>query len=170
MYLACNFVNTLPMNASQVELQNAELLGILGPLSVQSEVTAVEVNRLGAGDCTFNGGYVLASYLLTGEHRGYDRAIGYMDRLIPFHSLGSHKDGIRGWGAWEVAARFSWIDLNSNSVRGGRLEDETIGLNWYLSPNVRLMFNYILANLNDAPTAPHNGVCNIFGIRLGIDF
>jgi phosphate-selective porin OprO/OprP len=170
MYLASNFVNTGVLNASQVELQNAELLGIAGPFSIQSEVTAVEVNRLGAGDCCFNGGYVLASYILTGEHRGYDRSIGYIDRLIPSRPLGSRKDGARGWGAVELAARFSWIDLNSNSVRGGRLEDETVGLNWYLNPNVRLMFNYVLANLNDAPTAPHNGVCNMFAMRLGMDF
>ena len=62
------------------------------------------------------------------------------------------------------------MDLNSNTVRGGRLEDETLGLNWYLGPNIRLMFNYVPANLNDSPTAPHNGVCNIFGMRLGMDF
>ena len=35
---------------------------------------------------------------------------------------------------------------------------------------MRLMFNYVLANLNDAPATPHNGVCNIFGIGLGMDF
>jgi len=170
MYLASNFVNTGPLKASQVTLQNGEFRGIYGPYAVLSEVTAAEVNRLGTGDCYFNGGYVDASYMLTGEHLGYDRATGYDDRLIPFHPLGSYKDGQRGWGAWQLAARFSWIDLSSGSVQGGRLEDETIGLNWYLSPNVRLMFNYVLANLNDAPKAPHNGVCNIFGMRLGIDF
>ena len=170
MYLASNFVNTGVLNASQVMLQNGEFRGIYGPYAILSEVTAVEVNRLGAGDCTFNSGYVDASYMITGEHLGYDRSTGYDDRLIPFHNLGRNKDGQRGWGAWQLAARFSWMDLNSNTVRGGRLEDETLGLNWYLGPNIRLMFNYVLANLNDAPTKPHNGVCNIFGMRLGMDF
>ena len=50
------------------------------------------------------------------------------------------------------------------------MEDETLGLNWYLGPNIRLMLNYVLANLNDAPTKPHNGVGNIFETRLGMDF
>ncbi len=176
-HLATNFVNTMPLvnkagssDASQVELENGEFRGIYGPFAVQSEVTAVQVNRTGAGDCYFNGGYVDASYMITGEHLGYDRATGYDDRLIPFRNIGSYKDGKRGWGAWQLAARFSWIDLNSDGVRGGRLEDETLGLNWYLGPNIRLMFNYVLANLNDAPTKPHNGVCNIFEMRLGMDF
>jgi len=177
MHLASNFVNTGPLvnkfgssDASQVELENGEFRAIYGPYAVLSEVTAVEVNRTGRGDCCFNGGYVTASYMITGEHLGYDRTTGYDDRLIPFRNIGSYKDGKRGWGAWQLAARFSWIDLNSNSVRGGRLEDETLGLNWFLGPNIRLMFNYVLANLNDAPTKPHNGVCNMFGMRLGIDF
>ena len=78
-------------------------------------MTAVQVNRTGAGDCYFNGGYVNASYMITGEHLGYDRATGYDDRLIPFRNIGSYKDGKRGWGAWQLAARFSWIDLNSTA-------------------------------------------------------
>ncbi len=176
-HLASNFVTTGPLvnkagssDASQVELENGEFRAIYGPYAILSEVTAAQVNRTGAGDLYFNSGYVDASYMITGEHLGYDRATGYDDRLIPFRNIGSYKDGKRGWGAWQVAARFSWIDLNSDGVRGGRLEDETLGLNWYLGPNIRLMFNYVLANLYDAPKAPHNGVCNIFETRLGMDF
>ena len=47
--------------------------------------------------------------MITGEHLGYDRTTGYDDRLIPFHNFGRNKDGERGWGAWQIAARFSWM-------------------------------------------------------------
>ena len=38
-----------------------------------------------------------------------------------------------------MAARFSTIDIKES----GSLEDVTIGLNWYLNPSTRIMFNYV---------------------------
>ncbi|MDR6306728.1 phosphate-selective porin [Nitrobacter vulgaris] len=48
-----------------------------------------------------------------------------------------------GIGAWEIAARYSYMDLNDNLVFGGKQNNVTVGLNWYLNDNMRVMFNWI---------------------------
>ena len=41
-----------------------------------------------------------------------------------------------------MAARYSTLDLNDATVTGGNAHAITVGLNWYLRRNLRLMFNY----------------------------
>jgi len=53
---------------------------------------------------------------------------------------------------------------DDNVVTGGTLDDFTVGLNWHLNPNVRMMLNYVRANLDDV------GDSNIFQSRFQIDF
>lgn len=69
---------------------------------------------------------------------------------------------------WEVAARLSHIDLNSQDVKGGRLTDFTFGLNWYLNNYSKMQFNYVRAFL-DSPTQG-NSAADIFGLRAQLDF
>ncbi len=69
-----------------------------------------------------------------------------------------------GPGAWQVAARYSSVDLNDESIRGGQLDDITLGINWHLNPNTRVMCNYIRARLR------HVGDVDILQTRLQIDF
>lgn len=69
-----------------------------------------------------------------------------------------------GLGAWEVAARFSHLDLNDEGIIGGRLNNVTVGLNWYLNPNMRVMWNFVYADRDDV------GDASIFQMRAQIDF
>ena len=70
-----------------------------------------------------SGAYVQASYFLTGENRVYLRDIGGFGRVrplepfyfLPRNGLGSGLGSIFGRGAWEVAARYDYLDLNSSA-------------------------------------------------------
>ncbi|MCW5954530.1 MAG: hypothetical protein KIT69_19935, partial [Propionibacteriaceae bacterium] len=92
------------------------------------------------------GGYVEASYFITGESRTsfYRLDKGHFDRVIPFQNFSI--DGTH-WGAWQVAARYSRLDLNSHAINGGVLDDLTGGVNWYLNPVTRVTVNYVWAHL-----------------------
>ena len=49
-------------------------------------------------------------------------------------------------------------------IDGRRLDDITVGLNWHLNPYMRVMFNYVWADLDDV------GQTNIFQSRVQFDF
>ena len=68
------------------------------------------------------------------------------------------------WGAWQLAARYSYLDLTDEGIRGGILSDITAGMNWYLFPNTRAMFNYVYAHLNGV------GDTNIAEMRFQVTF
>jgi len=51
---------------------------------------------------------------------------------------------------WEVAARYSTLDLPDGGVLGGEEENWTVGVNWYVNRNVRVSANYV-----DAKATPN---------------
>jgi len=123
-----------------VQTFGQEMLWVSGPLSVQAEGYGAFVNSDSTGNGFLNGSYAQVGYFLTGEHRPYDRKAGAVNRVMPFHSLSRKGDG---WGAWEVAARWSYLDLTDRAIQGGELQDLTAGLNWYVNPYCKCVFNYI---------------------------
>ena len=137
----------------------AEAAGVYGPFSVQSEFIGTQLSGRGYGSSDFlYGYYATASYFLTGESRNYNTKKGAFDRQKANKNF-SLKDG--GWGAWELATRFDALNMNTANVSGGRLQEATVALNWYLNPHVRMMFDYshILENnvpLNKAGTNTAN--------------
>lgn len=165
------FVSTGIMAAENSQLFGAEFLWVNGPLSIQSEYVMTTVDRTSKADVQFQGGYFNVSYFLTGEHRPYNRELAIMDRVMPFGNFfrvrGEDGSILTGTGAWELAARLSYIDLTNKDVQGGRLQDGTVGLNWYLSPFHRFKFNYILSHLDQGSS---DSYANIFGIRFDTDF
>ena len=144
-----------------VDLFDAEIAWVWGPFSLQAEgiFSRVDVDS-GAGR-DFWGTYVQASWFLTGEHRAYDRGRGAFGRTSPTHSFNPSQGH---WGAWEFAARYSFLDLDDGTVRGGKLHDVVAGLNWYLFPNLRIMWNYVYAHVNGG------GDFNGGEMRFALDF
>jgi len=174
MHLASYFVNTAAIaGVHEYQLYDQEAAFVYGPFSAQGECAQAEVTRTaGQKDVQFGAAYGFLSYFLTGEHRGYNKTNGCFDWVHPLHNLGSNKDGRYGWGAWELAARYSYIDLNDGDIQGGRMADVTAGLNWYLNPNVRVMLNYVRSHLFDnlAPGKRIDGGDeDIFGVRFQVD-
>ena len=73
-----------------------------------------------------------------------------------------------GPGGWELAARYSRINLNDENIAGNNLQDLTFGVNWYWNAYTRLRFNYIRAYLDDI--AFGRSVTNIYGMRMDFEF
>ena len=135
---------------------------------LQAESFRFGVNRTAATsalpDPTFDSFYVQGSWILTGETRRYDMATGAFQAprpFVPFSSAG-------GLGAWELAVRFSRLDLDFHSgaigtaatadaVRGGVQDIWTFGVNWYINTNVKLMFNWLHVDVDRLnPAGPGN--------------
>ncbi len=139
------FVDTGAFEADHTHLFNVELAGQLGSFHAQSELFAAHIDPAAAADgfCLW-GWYFQAGYFLTGEHRPYRTDSGTWDRVKPLKNYG--QDG--GWGAWEIVGRVSYLDLEHDAVVGAAARSQlngTVGVNWYLNPNVRLMANYVRA-------------------------
>jgi len=107
-----------------------------GPFSAEAEYLYTELDRDAGGDPEFSGFHLQASYVLTGESRSYGGG-----------KFGSVKPGSAS-GAWEVAARFSTVDLTDSGITGGEMDNVTLGLNYYLTPNLRFMANLIHADVD----------------------
>jgi phosphate-selective porin OprO/OprP len=160
-HLTGDFVDTSDIPADGVDLINPELALVYGPFSFQGEYMHGIVDIEHGHSPDFNGYYLQSSYFLTGEHRNYERSTGVFGRVRPYHNFNPQNSE---WGALEAAFRYSNIDLDDEGVDTGELEDITLGLNWYLYPNLKFMFNYVYADLDDV------GDTNIFQSRFQIDF
>ena len=157
------FVDTGPIPTDVVNLFEADLATTFGPYHGQAEVIYAAVSRPGGSSVAFAGVSTQAAWILTGEHRPYNRKSGVLGRVVPAHPFGEH-----GSGAWELAARWSYLDLNDADVRGGRLNDVTLGLNWYLNRFTKFQFNYIRASLNSRVNGASDA--NIVAARAQVDF
>jgi phosphate-selective porin OprO/OprP len=104
-----------------------------------------------------------------------------LKNIVPYTDfLPLGRNGIGGWGAWEVAARWSYVDLrnpaslNGHYIQGtngsgaGILNDSTLGLSWFMNAHTKLQFNWICAMLNN--TAKGHSTANLFVTRLQVDF
>ncbi len=47
-----------------------------------------------------------------------------------------------------IAARYSYLDLSDQNIRGGTENNTTLGINWHLYSNFRIMANWVHAHLN----------------------
>jgi phosphate-selective porin OprO/OprP len=119
-------------------------------LLLQSEYEYFQVQRSdGLSSPHFSGFYVAGTWTITGEARKYNTATAAFDAPNVAHPF-NPKEG--GWGAWELAVRYSDLNLNyhagaagtaqpANGVRGGDQQILTAGVNWYLNPVVRFVFD-----------------------------
>ena len=154
--------------ANGVDLFTVEFAANYDSLSLQAEWQASLLDRPGQKDALLWGLYGQVAYFLTGEHRNYSRKYANFGRTKLLSTFDPEKGD---WGALELAARVSYLDLNDRGIRGGRLLDFTAGANWYLWPNLRLMANYVHSKLRNRGTAsPGAGSGNLYEMRLQFDF
>ena len=159
-------VDTGNVRAKSADRVGVEIATVLGSLSIQGEYILSIVD--GVDTFNFWGYYVCASYFLTGENREYNTSTGVFSGVRPKRSFYPLKGD---WGAWELACRHSYLDLNDGDILGGKQSSLSIGLNGYLYPKIRFMFNYIRADVeNRGAPAVDEGKGDIFQARFQISF
>jgi phosphate-selective porin OprO/OprP len=137
-FLAQEYViDTGKFPASHSNMLGVETYYRPGPLMFGMEYYLNQVGSTQTHNPLFHGGEIFAAYLLTGEIRPYNTRGGYFDRISPNRPVFSG-----GPGAWEVVLRFSYTDLDSGTIRGGKFWRITPMVNWHLSDNMRLEFTY----------------------------
>ena len=92
----------------------------------QGEYDHYSVNRQGLATANFWGTYGMVSWVLTGEHRNYNRATGAYGSITPRENFSISKGGI---GAWELAARVSYTDLVDHYAYGTALAAQPNAVN-----------------------------------------
>ncbi len=154
--------DTGTIDGSGAVILGNELAAAHGPWSVQGELLTAWVQGTSGGDAHFSGAYVFGTWSLTGEPRPYDRTRGYFGAVIPQRPVAF---GAHYIGAWEAALRLSYLDLVDGAVRGGRGIELMPGLNWYLTPSLRLQVNYGYTHVEDGP---QNGTLRLVQARVDL--
>ncbi len=171
------FVDTGTFDSGSLYTLDLESAVVWGQFSAQSELFYNRNNSIN-GDLDFYGFYAYASWFLTGENRAYKRSRGMFERVTPFTNfwLVRTNSGVdAGWGAWELAARWSYLDLTDRGLTGqnrGLMNDMTVGINWHWNSHIRWSMNWI-HSWNDYTVAVDglsDGQADSLGIRCQLDF
>jgi phosphate-selective porin OprO/OprP len=129
------------------------------------------------GTPIFDGGYIQAGYFLTGENRIYDRRLGtggatyITSPYTPFWlTRGENGDTLLGRGAWEVVTRWNYLDLNNGAIAGGKSNALEVGLNWFLTNNLKFQFEYLWQNRYQVAPGQVPGKLDGFAVRTQFFF
>lgn len=144
-------------------LFQAEYTGAWNHNAVGNGTTAPAAAELGT--VYFYGWYAEALYFLTGEHREYEKKQGVFGRVSPAENFGENG----GMGGFQLGARYNQLCLVDSGLNGGRLQDITLGLNWFLNPNMKIQSNYT-HTIRDSIATPDGSSYDGFGMRLAWDF
>ena len=140
-----NYVDTGSIPASHANQYGLEALWNEGPVSLTAEYDESHVDSQETGDPQFRGWYVTAAWVVTAEHRPYDKKVGYARRVMPTGR----------WGAWELIARYGLVDLTDQEIDGGYLKKWFAGVNWWANRRVRVTAGYGRATLDKLGTTGH---------------
>jgi phosphate-selective porin OprO/OprP len=153
----------------------------LGPVKFQSEYirNSYDVTSYNAVDKNGTGvdadaWYVSALWMITGENYADSYKAGKFDRLKPINNF--NPENVKsGMGAWEVGVRYSSFDASdltkvgvSGTTTNLKSDAVTAGLKWIVTPNTRIMLNYVDTNF-DKPIGNINGEKAVT-LRTQMDF
>lgn len=153
-----SLISTGAINANSAYHYGVELAAQKKNFLIQGEYFHYSIDRRdpvapGVSDPDFNGWYVEGGWVITGEARKYNTGTAGFDAPSITNNF-NPKDG--KWGAWELAARYSELDLNYNElaliggdrVRGGEQKIWTLGVNWFVNPVVRFSLDYLNVDID----------------------
>ncbi|MGD0193212.1 MAG: porin, partial [Rhizomicrobium sp.] len=172
------FLKTPTIAATGAQVYGLEGAASWGPLLVQAENFWYDIERVptkGESNPNFSGWYVEGSWVITGEFHQYNMATASYTRPNPDSPVGEG-----GFGAWEVAGRYSSTDLEyhtglADAVYGGKQNILSTGINWYPINAVKVMFDYDIVSLQDiggltGPRTDDNGHFTDLSTRVQVSF
>ena len=135
-----------------VTLLGLEAAVVFGSFSLQTEymMSAIDAN---SGDAEYDGYYIQADYILTGESRSYKNT--HFGAIKPRTAR----------GAWQLVARLSHLDADDNNV-GVEADNITLGLNYYANSRVRLSTNYLMTKLSGSDADANENDGNALSFRF----
>ncbi len=114
-----------------------------GPYWFGAEYVGTDVNSPQEGNPFFSNYMVFGSWAITGESRAYNKRSGVFNPLPVSRPVTQG-----GWGAAELAFRYSNTDLTDGTLDGGEMDIYSLGVNWWLTRAVQLGFNYRYISLD----------------------
>jgi phosphate-selective porin OprO/OprP len=155
-----------------VTLFGPEAAFAYGPFSIFGEYNrSYFKTKSGMPNLSFQSGHVAATWSLTGESRAasYTMKSSEFKRLVPAENF-SLKKGT--WGAFELASRYSYLDVTDKNIRGGQEGRLSTSLNWYFNPAVRMLFDWtrVMNAKNGSVVTNSAKGLDIFTYRLQIYF
>jgi phosphate-selective porin OprO/OprP len=110
-----------------------------GRLWAQGEWHGIAVERSGGGTLRFSGWYVQAAWTLIGQPREWEPTLGAWGAPKPRTAF---NPSAGQWGAVEIGARYSMLDLNDDDIRGGRQQVWSASLGWWPVESLRVLTQY----------------------------
>jgi len=132
------FLDTKPFPADHSTTTQLEATVQKGRSMIWAALDLTPVAAPQAHNPFFWGGYIAASRVLAGEPRHFNRDNGYYTSVKPPRSRLFRG----GWGGWEVGTRYTYTDLTSGTIDGGRMGRWTPVLSWYPSGGWRVEAEY----------------------------
>jgi phosphate-selective porin len=171
---AYTFFPQLPINGP-IQRYEGEFTYITGPFAARGEYVQLQEQRDGIGSLTPGGiGFLTApgigakawnigaTYLLTGEKRPENGTPRVKRPLFGPDTPGGQG---RGWGAWELAVRYSGIQANAPAANflnyytpgfvpqyNAHTDEISFGINWYMNYWVKYQFNVNIDQLHQPST------------------
>jgi len=137
------FVDTGHLEADGAFTYDIELAWRKGPFLLASEIIRSNVSSPVNNNPGFGGFHITLSWILSGEMRKYNKRNGTFDRIRVSQNVNSG-----GWGAWEISARWSNLNLNGGNVEGGKMGTFSLGLNWWPTGSINVNANYRYTTLD----------------------
>ncbi|MDR0391702.1 MAG: hypothetical protein LBH59_07330 [Planctomycetaceae bacterium] len=176
----------ITVNAASYNKFGLEFIYQCEAFTLQSETYANVYNssKLTNGvsrDRTIWGTYITAKYFLTGDYRKFSAENAAWGGVSLRHNLELKKVNDSNFAEWigglELAVKWSYTDTSDfydvavNRFTGS-VNDITIGLNWYWSPQARWLFDYIhvMPNQQRGATGRDHSSTDIFAASFRYNF
>ena len=145
-------------DVQETNILGGEIAYVNNSLSIQAEYLQTTITEV--TETEISSYYVQISYFLTGESKQYKSSLDGFGRVMPNSNYGGG-----GLGAIELVARIS--NMNLTAANEGTLDDITVGLNWHLNPNTRVMLNYVRGEMTKGTEISTE---NAAMMRVQVDF